>query len=124
MCRKSKTPADSWQRIASDLLDEAGIEINGSRPFDIQVHNQQFFKRVLQQGSMGLGESYMDGWWDCERLDIFFQRVLRAGLENKLPQNINDIIKIAMARLRNLQTKNGRGLSAKNIMIWVMTCLS
>ena len=100
-----KTPADSWQRIASDLLDEAGIEINGSRPFDIQVHNQQFFKRVLQQGSMGLGESYMDGWWDCERLDIFFQRVLRAGLENKLPQNINDIIKIAMARLRNLQTK-------------------
>lgn len=74
-----KTPADSWQRIASDLLDEAGIEINGSRPFDIQVHNQQFFKRVLQQGSMGLGESYMDGWWDCERLDIFFQRVLRAG---------------------------------------------
>lgn len=29
-----------------------------------------------------------------------------------------------MARMRNLQTKNGRGLSVKNIMIWAMTCLS
>lgn len=43
------------------------------------------FKRVLQEGSLGLGESYMDGWWECERLDIFFSKVLRAGLENQLP---------------------------------------
>lgn len=100
-----KTPADSWQRIASDLLDEAGIEINGSRPFDIQVHNQQFFKRVLQQGSMGLGESYMDGWWECDRLDMFFSKVLRAGLENQLPRHFKDTLRIAAARLFNLQTK-------------------
>lgn len=100
-----KTQSDDWQRITSDLLNEADIEINGTRPFDIQVHNNHFFKRILQQGSMGLGESYMDGWWDCERLDIFFQRVLRAGLEDKLPKNINDVVKIAMARLRNLQTR-------------------
>ncbi len=43
-----------------------------------------FFKRVLQEGSLGLGESYMDGWWECERLDIFFHKVLRAGLEKQL----------------------------------------
>ncbi len=100
-----KSQTSSWRRIVSDLLGKADIEINGSREFDIQVHNSQFFKRVLQQGSMGLGESYMDGWWDCERLDIFFQRILRAKLENQLPQRINDIIKIAAARLRNLQTR-------------------
>lgn len=34
---------------------------------------------------MGLGESYMDGWWECDRLDMFFSKVLRAGLENQLP---------------------------------------
>ncbi|EJD6539316.1 cyclopropane fatty acyl phospholipid synthase [Providencia rettgeri] len=99
-----KASIDSWRRIASELLNEAGIEINGSRPFDIQVHNNQFFKRVLQHGSIGLGESYMDGWWDCERLDMFFQRVLRHGLDNKLPHHFSDTLKVAVARVRNLQT--------------------
>lgn len=112
-----KTSIDSWQRIASELLNQAGIEINGTRPYDIQVHNNEFFKRVLQQGSLGLGESYMDGWWDCERLDMFFDRVLRAKLDKKLPNNLTDIMKVAMARLRNLQTKNVLGWSVKSIMI-------
>ena len=100
-----KTSAKSWRRIVANLLDEAGIKINGPQPFDIKVHNGQFYKRVLQQGSLGLGESYMDGWWDCERLDIFFQRVLRSGLENKIPHNLHDIIQVGVARLRNLQTR-------------------
>lgn len=39
--------------------------------------------RVLSEGSMGLGESYMDGWWDCAKLDDFFYRILRAGLHDK-----------------------------------------
>ncbi|WOC00894.1 MULTISPECIES: cyclopropane fatty acyl phospholipid synthase [unclassified Providencia] len=99
-----KNTIDSWQRIAAELLSEAGIKINGPRPFDIQVHNHQFFKRVLQQGSLGLGESYMDGWWDCERLDIFFQHVLRHKLDKKIPHNFSDTLKIAVARVRNLQT--------------------
>ncbi|TNH41548.1 cyclopropane fatty acyl phospholipid synthase [Photorhabdus luminescens] len=99
-----KTAINSWQRIAHEMLEEAGIQINGHNPYDIQIKNPNFYKRVLQQGSMGLGESYMDGWWDCERLDIFFYRVLRAGLENKMPNNLKDTIRIAITRLRNLQT--------------------
>lgn len=47
----------------------------------------------------------MDGWWDCERLDIFFYKVLQAKLDTKLPNNLTDIMKVAMARLRNLQTQ-------------------
>ncbi|MGV7961432.1 cyclopropane fatty acyl phospholipid synthase [Photorhabdus tasmaniensis] len=99
-----KTVTNSWQRIANEMLQEAGVQINGHNPYDIQVKNPNFYKRVLQQGSMGLGESYMDGWWDCERLDIFFYRVLHAGLENKIPSNFKDTLKIAITRLRNLQT--------------------
>ena len=63
------------------------------------------FKRVLQEGSLGLGESYMDGWWECDRLDIFFDKVLRAGFETKLPHNIKDTLRIAAARLFNLQSR-------------------
>lgn len=94
-----------WFRIVQEMLNRADIEINGSRPFDIQVNNPDFFKRVLQEGSLGLGESYMDGWWECDRLDIFFQRVLRAGLENQLPHHLKDTLRIAAARVINLQSK-------------------
>ncbi|MEX0446658.1 cyclopropane fatty acyl phospholipid synthase [Xenorhabdus sp. SGI246] len=99
-----KTITDQWHRIANDLLQEADVEINGKRPFDIQVKNPDFYKRVLKQGSLGLGESYMDGWWDCERLDIFFYKVLRAGLEHRIPKNIKDILKIITTRVFNLQS--------------------
>ena len=96
---------DNWFRIASELLNRAGIAVNGSAPHDIQVKNPLFFKRVLQQGSMGLGESYMDGWWHCDRLDIFFHKVLRTGLENQLPRHLKDTLRIAAVRLFNQQSK-------------------
>ncbi len=98
-------PNDDWYRIAAELLGRAGIEINGSAPSDLRVKNPLFFKRVLQEGSLGLGESYMDGWWECERLDIFFHKVLRAGLEKQLPHHFKDTLRIAGARLFNLQSK-------------------
>ncbi|WP_312685994.1 cyclopropane fatty acyl phospholipid synthase [Kosakonia sp.] len=96
---------DNWFRIANELLSRAGIQINGPAASDIQVKNPDFFKRVLQEGSLGLGESYMDGWWDCDRLDIFFTKVLRAGLEKQLPHHLKDTLRIAGARLFNLQSK-------------------
>ncbi|MRT55522.1 cyclopropane fatty acyl phospholipid synthase [Enterobacteriaceae bacterium RIT693] len=96
---------NEWYRIANEMLGRAGITLNGPNPFDIQVKNPDFFKRVLQEGSLGLGESYMDGWWECERLDIFFTKVLRAGLENQLPHHFKDTLRIAAAKLVNLQSK-------------------
>ncbi len=116
-------PDDNWSRIVSELLGRAGITINGSSPSDPQVKHPDFFKRVLQEGSLGLGESYMDGWWECERLDIFFASVLRAGLENQLPHHLKDTLRIAAARLFNLQSrKNAPGSSAKSITISATTC--
>jgi cyclopropane-fatty-acyl-phospholipid synthase len=65
------------QRI-EPLLEHADIRLNGNRPWDPQVHNENLYVRVLSQPSLGLGEAYMDGWWDCERLDEFFTRIFRA----------------------------------------------
>lgn len=115
-------PDDDWYRITNELLSRAGIAINGSSPADIRVKNPDFFKRVLQEGSLGLGESYMDGWWECDRLDQFFSKVLRAGLENQLPHHFKDTLRIAAARLFNLQSKNERGSSVKNITISATIC--
>jgi cyclopropane-fatty-acyl-phospholipid synthase len=96
---------DRWYRIVEELLSAAGITINGSRACDIKVHNPALFKRILQEGSLGFGESYMDGWWDCERLDGLFTRILQAGVDERLPKNLSDIARIAYARLFNRQSR-------------------
>lgn len=67
-----------------ELLDLAGIRINGTRRFDMQIHNERLFQRVIAEGSLGLGESYMDGWWECEDLEEFFCRVVRADLDHRV----------------------------------------
>ncbi|TDT58997.1 cyclopropane-fatty-acyl-phospholipid synthase [Enterobacter sp. AG5470] len=96
---------DQWLRIVQELLSQAGIVINGFNPWDIRVHDKRFFKRVLQQGSLGLGESYMEGWWDCKRLDIFFERLLKAGVDQQRPARLYDLARIAFARLTNPQSR-------------------
>lgn len=65
------------------LLSKADIRINGSRPWDIQVHNKEFYARVMGEGSLGFGESYMDGWWDCQALDQLICRVFQAKLDEQ-----------------------------------------
>lgn len=97
---------DNWSQMGNDLLSQADIKINGARPWDIQVHHADFFKRVFQQGSLGLGESYMEGWWDCERLDILFCKILKAKLDKQVPGNLKDILRVISARLFNLQSRS------------------
>ena len=54
-----------------DLLSLADVMVNGRRPWDIHIHNDNFYHTVLHHGSLGLGESYMDGWWDAQQVDEF-----------------------------------------------------
>ena len=85
-------------------LATAGININGCQPWDIKVHNPSLYGRIFRQGSLGLGESYVDGWWDCVALDEFFSRVLSVNLDRKLFGW--DKVKIAgLARLLNMQNR-------------------
>ncbi|MCX6808026.1 MAG: cyclopropane fatty acyl phospholipid synthase [Patescibacteria group bacterium] len=65
----------------AELLASADIKINGNRAWDIQIHNPKLFARVLSKGTLGLGEAYMDGWWDCKALDQFIDKILRAQLD-------------------------------------------
>lgn len=96
---------DRFQDIAEKLLREAGITVNGNNPWDIQVHHPDFFRRVFREGSLGLGESYMDGWWDSPRLDEFFTRVLRARLDEKLKHDVKLLSEAILARLFNRQSR-------------------
>lgn len=86
------------------LLRAADIEINGNDAWDPRVHDDRFFARVLAQGNLGAGESYMDGWWDVERLDEFFARILRTDLERRL-RTVGTLAHVALARLSNQQRR-------------------
>ncbi|MBI4599328.1 cyclopropane fatty acyl phospholipid synthase [Candidatus Uhrbacteria bacterium] len=73
-----------FKKAVKELIAPGDIKINGTRDWDIQVHNERFYSRVLSGGSLGLGESYMDGWWDVRHLDQFMERILLLGLDKKV----------------------------------------
>lgn len=92
-------------RRVRNLLGQAGIGLNGSNPWDIHVHDQRWHQRVWRENSLGLGESYMDGWWDCERLDEMFYRLLRAGLKENFSRNPTYLLHALHGLMINLQSK-------------------
>ncbi len=94
------------EKAIRNLLDMADVEIDGHRPFDIQVHNNDFYSRILKDGTLGLGESYMDGWWDCEALDQFTDRVERADLESKIEKNLTVQLHLLKSKLFNMQSRH------------------
>ena len=94
------------KNVIRELFGLADVRINGSKSWDIQVHNPQFYERVLSEGSLGLGESYMDCWWDCEALDEFFCRVLKVQLDKKIKKTIGLQWTILRANILNRQRKS------------------
>ena len=91
--------------VIQDLLQSADITINGQNPWDIQVHDERFYERVIRDASLGLGEAYMDGWWDCEAIDAFIDRVLRANLREKVEKNLRMAWYLLKAKLFNRQSR-------------------
>ena len=96
------------QRIL-DLFHEAGVWPDGDRAggaaaIDPRVHDERFWRRVLAQGSLGLGEAYMDGWWDVEDLDGMLCRLLEAGVDRRV-QGIGAAWDALRARVSNLQSR-------------------
>lgn len=87
------------------ILAKADVQINGERPWDIQVHNEKFYQRVLIHGSLGLGEAYVDGWWDCPKLDEFFTKMFEAKIyEHNASKNARFLLGLVQAKLWNLQS--------------------
>lgn len=96
------TPAQSF---LTDLLSKADIRVNGSRPWDIQVRDERLFPRVLAKRNLALGEGYMRGWWECERVDEFIHRVLHSGVANRVHGGWKLLLRALPALLINQQTK-------------------
>lgn len=88
------------------VLAKADVQINGNRPWDLQVHDDRFYRRVLSEGSLAAGEAYMDGWWDCEALDQLFYRVLRHRVDKEIGWSWRHLWNMIKAVVWNLQSRH------------------
>jgi cyclopropane-fatty-acyl-phospholipid synthase len=95
---------DSKQWVES-LIKPVGITLNGNNDFDIKVINNETYKRIQLEGTLGLGEAYMDGWWECEQLDKFFYKLLSSHTEEKIGLSLPLILEAVKARLFNMQSR-------------------
>jgi cyclopropane-fatty-acyl-phospholipid synthase len=88
-----------------ELFAAADVEIGGSRPWDIQVHDSRFYSRILSDGSLGFGESYMDGWWDSDALDRCAEKMFQANLPDRVKSGPWRLRLLALqAKFTNLQS--------------------
>jgi len=87
------------------VFSAAGIRINGPDPWDLQILDDRFYDCVVSRGTLGLGESYMDGWWDVVQLDQFMDRALSHDLKSRQPRGWKIALAFLRLRLFNLQSR-------------------
>ncbi len=94
-----------YEKLTKEIFSTAGVEINGTNPWDIRIYNKGFYSRVITDGGLGLGESFMEGWWDSERIDELIHKLLVSRADEKIRLNLSTIIMLIFDRLFNFQSK-------------------
>ena len=94
---------DTSRKFMADLLSEAGVQVDGGAPWDLRVKDERFFREVMLRKNLGLGEGYMLGWWDCERVDEFICRVLRSGAADRVRGCWRLLVRVLPSLVFNLQ---------------------
>ena len=111
--RETKTGSTAEQIIRS-LLSEIGVAIDGPNRTDIHVRDVRFYERVLAEGSLGFGEAYMEGWWDCEDMVGLIRRIGKEDLKEKLKPSMRCLWGGLKARVVNLQSRHRAPIVARN----------
>jgi cyclopropane-fatty-acyl-phospholipid synthase len=93
------------EKLIKEILAIAGVYEGGDNPWDIRVLNPNFYGRVIQDGELGFGESYMDGWWDSPNVDQLIYRILRANIDHQVQGRFSLVRDFFLSKVRNLQSK-------------------
>jgi cyclopropane-fatty-acyl-phospholipid synthase len=88
------------------LLKPSEIRINGNNPWDIKILNKKVYNRIKAEGSLGLGESYMEGWWECEALDQFFYKLFLGKVPSSIGFSLPLLFSVISSKVLNLQSKS------------------
>lgn len=91
-------------KVIEDLFATVGVALEGDGPADIRVLDERFYARVFRDKSLGLGEAYMDGWWECDRIDELIARLLRIQRKDRVSVGIRHLPSLLPALLWNPQS--------------------
>lgn len=116
--------ASSSRERLGELLASADIGLDGTRPWDVRVNDERFYEMAFG-GSLDVGEAYMDGLWDCDRLDELVYRFRRANLEDKFKLGADgmQVIKAKLINLQNRTRSYGVGARVYDITPDVFECM-
>lgn len=97
--------------VIRELAAEAGISIDGDAPWDIRVFDEPAYQLVLAKGSLGFGESYVEGRWECTHLDQLFHRLLSSKVDEKIDSwsRVRLLCEVLRHSLFNLQSNERAG---------------
>jgi cyclopropane-fatty-acyl-phospholipid synthase len=95
----------SFEKLGRALLEQAGVAVGGRAPWDIVIHDKRVYARVIRDGGLGLGEAYVDGWWDSPAVDQTLSRILGARLAKQTGKTWREIAGPLAARVVNLQSR-------------------
>lgn len=98
--------SEKTKKIIAELADTADIKLNGNRPYDIKIKSNKFYERLLNAGTVGAGESYMAGEWDCDAIDKMICHIIKADLGHYVNKNRKYIAYILGAKLMNRGRKS------------------
>jgi cyclopropane-fatty-acyl-phospholipid synthase len=102
------------KRFVLDQIARAGLVAGPGPDADVAIHDERLFGRLLRDGTLGLGESYMDGWWDAEPLDALLFKLAAARVQDAFPRDLPLIASTLKARLLNMQRLRVREVAEKH----------
>ncbi len=84
---------------------------------NVWVHDERTYARVLRERSIGLGESYADGWWDTDDLTAVL-RIARRTADRVLPlsdrahRSVSPVLDLFASRHRADKVRDARNVRA------------
>ncbi|MFM8835785.1 MAG: class I SAM-dependent methyltransferase, partial [Actinomycetota bacterium] len=106
--------SSSSKKLCATILERASVPVDSSEPYSIRVHNQKIWDRVVAQRQLGLGEAYIDGWFDCDALDEMLTRLVSVDATNALPFRPSLLMNVLRSSISNNQTRKRASLNAKH----------
>ncbi len=92
--------------ILKTRLAECGVRLDGSGEADIRVHDPRLYRRIALHGMIGIGEAYMEGWWDCDRIDVLVDRIFSQGVDlERHYRDYNRLFDRWISRILNRQSR-------------------
>ena len=96
----------NFKQEGINLLESVDIKVDGTRPWDIKILSDKTYSRVFRDGTLGFGEAYLNGEWECQSLDQLMEKIIRGNLHEKVNRNIKFLLYVFLAKFINYGRKD------------------